>query len=242
MARIELAPNVTDIRGSFKNVVFSIWKSGKNYIRSKAGVISNPNSEDQAAARFTLQSSGANWITLTQAQRDAWEEMAQRLRLPPFMNNNGGVLNITPRVGGIMSGFNAYVGFRTAAFGAGLFAFFSDDPPLQGPQPRPPRNLAGSYASGPGTLTLTWTDPAGADPDAKIRIWVRSRERLYHRQLLTFEAIGVGTIDLTQAKGALGAFIPFLQAHTSKLLVQIDHVDITGFRSQGSNTIDVSLS
>jgi len=236
MARIKLGPNITDIRGSFKEVVYSVWKSGVAYIRSKAQVIVNPQSIDQAEIREMLQERAKAWASWSQDQRDSWEAMAQRLAgipLPP-----GGIRNLTPPVGGIMSGFNAALAFGVAsAIGPGGFSAYA---PLGEDQPDPPTNVAVAEIA-PGQIEITWTDPVTKDPDAMIRVWLRSHEKTYHKQLIGHVDLALETITLNDAKGALGQVITFTNAAPVRLIIQLDVVNPSGFRSSGSNTVEITI-
>lgn len=243
MARIKLGPNVTDIRGSIGEVVYSIWKAGVHYIRNKPAIISNPKSADQVAIRTVVAESSARWFSvLLPAQRATWEEMAQRLgSITQSVDGQGGILNMIPPVGGIMSGVNAYVAFRTSYFTAGLpMAVFNDTAPLGQDQPLNVTNLAVVWDS--INLDVTWLQPIGVDPSAVVRVWLRSRELVYHRQLAQVEAsVSLGA-SLSGAKGTQGITIPFAGISSQQILLQVDLVNARGYRSFGSETLEIQIT
>ncbi len=240
MARIKFGPNVTDIRGSIGNVVYSIWKAGVNYIRMKPNIISNPKSADQVAIRQLVAASSARWFTeLTSIQRASWEEMAQRLAsITGGVNGQGGILNIIPPVGGIMSGVNAYVSFRAAAFTAGFDPLlFIDNAPLGEDQPLNVTALNVTYDN--ISLIFTWLLPVPIDPGAVVRVWLRSRELVYHRQLANVEPAASLGASFDSAKSANGNPIVFSSAIPQHILVQVDVVNPSGYRSPGGETLEI---
>jgi hypothetical protein len=238
MAKIQLGVGFQSIRGKIGTGIYQVWK-GIQIVRNKPAVISQPNSTDQSAAREKMAEAYDNWLGLTALQRNYWEEMATQLAGYP--EPPGGIDNIVPKFGGKMSGFNAYCSLAIAAVIAG--GAWPTDPPLAEQRPSAPLSVAASYAS--PTLTITWIDPQVCDAAARVRIWLRSRHRVYHRQMLnTTLALGIQTRDETGAKGAGGFTIPFTVPEVSgneRLSIQMDTVNPSGMRSEGSNVAAVGL-
>lgn len=81
MALLKLGPMVADIRGSVGGVTFARNRGGA-YARNRTAPL-NPQSPRQVAVRTILAQLATAWtITLTQAQRDAWELYADNVPLP----------------------------------------------------------------------------------------------------------------------------------------------------------------
>lgn len=97
-----------EVRGSIGGATFSRNRSGA-YIRKRATPI-NPNTERQADARNRMTDLSIRWtLTLTQAQRDAWDEYAANV---PSSNKLGDAINLT--------GQNWYVASNALRLQAGL--------------------------------------------------------------------------------------------------------------------------
>ncbi|MBA7579015.1 hypothetical protein ES708_20881 [subsurface metagenome] len=229
-AKLVLSPLVTSIRGKLGNGIAQVWR-GIQTIRQMPKVISNPQSNAQAGTRGNLGSTYAAWLALTDPQKATWDEMAEQIadyEMPP-----AGVNNLVPGLGGKMSGFNCFVSFAMACVSAGLG--FPTDAPLAEQRPGVPTSVQAAYAT--PTLTVTWADPAVVVTGGKIRIWLRSRMGIYHKQLVLGYALATQTADLTGARGALGKTIAFAVpevAGNEELTIQLDTVNPTGLRSMGS--------
>jgi len=231
MAKLVLSPLVTSMRGKIGNGIAQVWK-GIQTLRQMPAVITNPQSAAQAKMRERLGVVYAAWAALAQADKDTWGEMAQLVGgydLPP-----GGIDNLIPKLGGQMSGFNCFISFAMAALTIG--AAVPTSAPLGEQRPTPPLNVAASYAT--PTLTITFTDPAVKESLARVRLWLRSRKGIYHKQYIGDLELAIETIDLTAARGALGKSIAFLIPEASaeeEVVVQMDTVNPSGLRSMPSN-------
>lgn len=239
MARIKLGALISDIRGAIKEQVFSIWKTGVHYVRSKAGIISNPQSRYQDVIRQAMTVASKEWFdTLTVQQRDNWNEFASGLT--PKEGGGGGILNIIPQNRGIMSGFNAYcmawaMVERCGLIHPGTFA----DSPLGATPPEAPVLTAVSHLA--GTVTIDWDDPDIVEAGAEIRIWTRSRQNICHRQMRTCVALALGTFDNTSFRGANGATILYVNA-PGHYLFQLDCIQLNGLKSPPSETREVIVA
>lgn len=242
MAKIKLGPNITDIRGTFKEIIYSVAKRGVHYIKSKASSPANPQTELQTAIRTAVQISTQRWFNvLTEAQRAGWEELAERLSTLDS-EDGGGINNMVPAIGLQGSGVNAYVSFRLRTIRAELLGSFSDDAPLGEDQPSIPLNVEGSYDSDTGTLTVTWDDPNEVDASGKMLLWIRSREKIYHKQIIEDINVGVETVDITSARGAGGNSFEFTDTTPQHLIIQMQAVNPSGYGSPGSSSVEVPIS
>lgn len=238
MAKVVLSPLVTSIRGKLGNGVATVWK-GIQVIRAVAAVITNPQSSGQQFIRKLMTDARAGWQALSGPDKNTWEEMADLVKdfpLPP-----GGINNLVPKLGGPMSGFNCFISFFMSAITAGHPAI-TGPAPLGEIRPNAPNGVNASYLS--PTVTLAWTDPTIHTTGAKLRIWLRDKQTIYHRQLLATEELAISTAALVSARGSKGATIAFTVpevAGNDRLFLQMDTVNPSGLRSAGSDVAGVSL-
>lgn len=237
MARIVLAPIVTDIRGKLGDLVFSSWKAGVNYVRTVTGVIKNAQSLSQNGTRKYITRFSKRWrSTLTQAQRDEWKTYA--LTQPGKGPSDGGINNMIKGNNGKMTGFNAFILTNMWALTAGLGPV--PDAPLAAPAPQAPSTVAVSFLA--GTATITWVTPDPAEVGAYCRIWGRIEGIVGHVQLIVNEAYDTDTKDILAIRGANGASILFTSLVGKVLHVQMDTVNPTGGKSAGSNVASAVIA
>lgn len=142
MALTSFGNGVTDMRGSI---------SGNTYTRTKAGAMTrarvkptNPQSEAQLEQRSILTELSTYWAqTLTQAQRDGWNEFGVAF---PSTNKLGAVINL--------AGFNAFQRCNGALMAAGL-AILNAAPADQDVSEL--QTLAVTMNVGAGASNITWT-------------------------------------------------------------------------------------
>jgi len=240
MARIWLSEVLNDIRGSVKNHTYSVWK-GLNYIRQKAVSIMNPCSTDQMNMRAKITSSSKRWyVTLTQIQRDLWNEYAEAMT--PKEGDGGGTKNLIPDNRGVMSGFNAYVMLNCWAWSASIttLATFIDDAPIGIDAPNAPTALACTWNSETCCVNLTWVDPVDALVGTLIRVWGVSLDGGAHKQLIGAASMPDELFNVCSMKIALGAsaFIRSLPGHYH---FQIDAIGPNGQKSPPSNICQVTV-
>lgn len=107
MAKIKLGPNLFDISGSVKDVVYAKYQRLRWAAKSKAGVYQNPQSRKQAKVREAAQKVSSIWRDdLTPSQRTKWNNWA--LYLAAMAVGCGGTRELIKHNGGIMSGYNAF--------------------------------------------------------------------------------------------------------------------------------------
>lgn len=240
-AVIKLGALISDIRGKLQNGVYSLAKGGVHYVKNIPASVTNPNSADQQVIRHILQSASKCWyIVLTPLQRTGWDELAQTLGGLAY-EGNGGILNLVPPIGMKGSGFNAFVAFWARAYAAGVAEIaLTPDAPLAEQQPTPPSGLIVGYAG--GTLSVTWTDPVISDVSAVIAVWIRSHQKTYHRQIVSYAALASSPLLITQARGALGGYIPFADVLGDEIIVQLQTVNPSGWASPGGETQEIVLA
>lgn len=233
MAKIKLSVLVDSMRGKVNNGIFQVWK-GIQIVRKMPAVISQPMSTNQVTARNLLADARAAYNALSGPDKPTWNEMAEQIKdypMPP-----GGIDQMVPGLGGAMSGFNCFISFYCAAVNAG-HAPLSGPAPLAEARPTAPSAVATSYDNVTHTLTTTWADPTESDAGAKLRIWLRSKQGIYHKQKRENYALAALTSALTSANGAKGGNIAFedLEAGgNDRVYVQMDCVNPSGLRSMGS--------
>lgn len=240
MAIIKLGALVSDIRGSLQNGVYSVAKGGVHYVKNIPASVMNPNSPDQNTARRAIMTAAKGWYnTLTAAQRAGWETLAQQLGVLESENSNG-IKDLVPAIGMKGSGINAFCAFGARSTLAGLYSGFSSDAPLGEVQPTPPLTPVASYDA--GILTVTWTAPAISDPAARVALWIRSHQKIYHKQIVSYAEL----IDLNNntdtARAALGKYLSYVNAVPFEMSLQLQTVNPSGWASPGTETLQVVCS
>lgn len=237
MARIWLSEILQDIRGSVGEHVYSVWKAGVHYLRSKAAVILNPRSSDQQNMRTRLGFIAGYWgDSLTEAQRNAWNEYAENMT--PIPLDGGGTKELIPHHGGVMSGFNAFVLNNALNYSAGNVPIGTAlaNPPNGVTPPAGPTDLECLYckANGNSVIRLTWTDPVTPAEGFRIRVWIVSNDSGVHKQLVASVANGIQTYDIDLVNVALG-IATHIDTLPGSYHIQIDAVDDYGQQSVPSN-------
>jgi len=241
MAKIQLGVLAQSIRGSVGTGIYQVWK-GIQIVRNKPAVISQPNSPYQVLARTRMNAAFQGWQGLTGSQKSSWAEMAELVKAYPMPP--GGVNNLIKPLGGAMSGMNCFISFYVAALSAGQAAI-TGAAPLGETRPDNPSGVAVSYDNVTHTATVTWVDPVLVTGAARVRCFLRSRDKIYHVQKSFDEALAVQTKAVTEAKGAGGSSIAFSipeVAGNTRLYVQMDTVNPSGLRSEASNYASDSIN
>ncbi len=235
MARIILSGLLNDIRNAMGSMVFSAWK-GINYVREKASSVSNPNSADQANIRARLTALSKRWYaTLTQGQRDLWEEYAQAMggAAESEQAQEGGQRALIPDNRGKMSGFNAFIMLNSWAYSAAVLALgvYTDDAPAVD-APNAPTLFAAAWDTPTCCLTVTWTDPEEPPTitDGRIRVWLISTQAGVHKQLVGSAAVGAETLAVCSVNIALG-MSTLIYNKPGFYLLQADFIDSFGQKS-----------
>lgn len=234
MARIKLGVILNDIRGSVGNYTYSIWKAGVQVLRSKASVISNPESAQQAKFRCNMAVMAAAWSALTVAQQAEWQDFADTK--PGFGNGDGGIRNLIKGNGGVMSGWNAFVLSNQWLKSCALAQVTAA--PLGVASPGAPTNVAAAWSV--NKIHVTWTDPAGIIAGDKIRVWITSRNGLIHKQICRIVADAVAQEDIVSFEGAGGVTVDTVD-YPGDYIIQLDCVTQTGVKSGPSAAVDVTV-
>lgn len=236
MARIKLGVILNDIRGSIGEFTYSIWKAGVHVLRSKAAVIANPMSTDQAAIRCNLANLSKLWYdTLTPEQRAAWSAFA--LTKPGMGDRDGGIYTVIKGNNGIMSGMNAYI--MVNQWLKSIDQATVNDAPVGLTPPTPPLNVEATWLS--PDLTVTWDIPQTAKMNARGRIWMACHQPNMHRQLVAVELTATTTKVITTVKAAQGKDTALADLPGNYVL-QMDTVDLDGTKSGPSEAIDVTIT
>lgn len=239
MAKGVLSPLFTSLRGKLGNSITQLWK-GIQIVRAMPSVISQPSSTRQVAIRQQIQAASVAWNNLSTPNKNSWEEMALLVKdyeLPP-----GGSYSLIPSLGGPQSGFNCFVSFYMSAVDAEHPAL-SGPAPLSEERPDAPSALTAAYVT--PTFTVTWADPVASDAGAKVRIWLKSRRRIYHTQRRAVVALAVQTLDMTSAYSGGGNLVNFTIPETAgleRVYVRMDTVNPSGLRSQPSTIVSAVLT
>jgi len=119
MAKIILSGLIQDMNGSSGATTFGKWK-GIHWMRLKAASISNPMTLAQSKVRGALSDSSRSWWALTPAQRDLWNEYADKKGSAQDSDNQEGYGGLIPKPGKLLSGFNAYIGVNQVLTSIGV--------------------------------------------------------------------------------------------------------------------------
>lgn len=241
MAVAKLGAILADIRGKLGDDIYSLARGGIHTVRSMPVTVTNPDSAHQQAIRGYFKTSSQRWYnTLTSDQRDKWEELAQQLRHDHTRLHNG-IMSLVPPIWIKGSGLNAYVSFRSRALMAG-FVTFSDDAPLGATPPTPPEIIDSEWRTAPPIdgVYAEWTTPEiYLNSNSKVAFWIRSRQRIYHRQLIAAGSISITSALLAAARSFGGVSVLFSASTPFELLGQCQTIDQNGWASPGSNTVSV---
>lgn len=171
MARITLAPIVSDVAGKIAGTVFSRWK-GRNYIR-KLVTPANPQSAAQTAQRNAMARCVELWRSLNSRVKTQLDTFATGIR---------------------MSGYNWFVGQNRVD----EVTYDSNALLPHNPDRTMVQDYA-SAAGGAGEATLTWTDPADATCDQMASFYrlveTASEENEIHHDADT--PIATATVTIT---------------------------------------------
>jgi hypothetical protein len=241
VAVAKLGSLVADIRGKLGDNIYSLARGGIHTVRAMPASVTNPNSTSQQAIRNYFKVSSQRWYSvLTEKQRREWGEMAKILNEDHTRLHNG-VMSLVPPIWLKGSGLNAYVSFRSRALMAG-FATFSDDAPLGAEQPTPPEITFSEWRTAPPIdgVYAEWSLPSVyLNSNSKFGFWIRSRQRIYHRQLVATGDVTLCCGLLAAARSFGGVSVLFSASTPFEFLGQIQTIDQNGWASSGSNTISV---
>lgn len=153
MAKFTPGPMIGAASGSIGGTTFSHNKGGA-YVRTRA-IPTNPSTAAQLARRAALATISIAWRSLTNAQRDSWDNYA---RQNPTTDALGQSMSL--------SGHQQYVGLNTRILlDAGVVI---SEPPVVGAPPAF-RTAVQSADLGLGTFDLTFTDALVAGN--KVELW-----------------------------------------------------------------------
>ncbi len=243
MPRLITSAILEDIRDSLGVMTFSSWK-GVGRLQRKPSQAPNPCSEQQSLLRAVFAQASKRWhSTLSQAQRDGWEEYARKQGSAADSKDidEAGTQNVIPNNRKVMSGYNSFVMNNSTIQVVRVFfpVAWVDDAPTQ-PPPNPPTDFACECRSigGINLIRGDWTDPLGIPgppPNvAFIRPWILSLDSGVHRQILLYVPIGIqgGALTNVRIAGGQTTVIGNVPGH---YLCQLDCIDIYGQKSPPSN-------
>lgn len=232
MAKIKFSSLVSDIRGRVGEVVYSVWKTGVNYVRSTAKSIQNPQSPEQAHVRARLTECAKYWYdTLTQPQRDTWNTYASTL--PKYTTGPGDIIK---KSAGIMSGYNAFLRNNLNAYTSSILALgaFIADAPIGITPPDPLASFAVVWDGVGNHFDISFT--GGTVPGTNVRVWVRSLDVPVHAQVGDTPTVIAGVTTIADVYTKLGRTIP-VDSMPGVYEFQADVVDSNGQDSPASQMV-----
>jgi hypothetical protein len=244
MARVLMTNLISSITGRFGGGVFRNWK-GLTVLSALPDSVDNPSSSAQANAREILSYCSKQWAGLDDTTRGGWEGVAAQLseQWDHFSNEVGTkTVIVTPRGPFTAIGALCSVHGLLASVDAWDTADVLQTPPAGKGAPVAPTDCAFTQDPVSGNVTVTWTDPTewgqGAT-DGYVRVWLRSENGIYHRQLVGSAAGGVETLTFDRLRTANGGQSTVAPGWT---IVQLDAVNEFGLRSApaGGTTGDLA--
>ena len=233
MAWFKLGEIMTDIRGSVRNHVYSVWK-GRHVLRTNAELIGNPATHEQAdLRRHTSRLTKRYHRDLNDTQRAGWESFAKSQGSKSSGDHKKGQQGVIPRNMDLMSGVNAFVMTNYLIWTVGGTEI--DDAPKGINPPTIPEKGECEYVPVDKKITVPITFPEwgpareGVTPDGKVRVWLRGPGVVYGRIEQTVTgAPGESIVVDIETYRELHTAQPL---HPGKFTVQLDAVNSWGLRS-----------
>lgn len=151
-----MSPLITDARGTLGDLVYSIWRAGVHYVRTKAVDPLYPGTDLQHLMRDAKIAALAAWTALTQDQKALWEEYAQQFgSRNQDLDQGGGTRNLIPHHRPPITGQNAFIQCYLRMARAGLAPVLT---PPTNPPPRQVEDLDINWNPGTNQLDVTWKD------------------------------------------------------------------------------------
>lgn len=224
---------VSQIIGKLGNVDYMRWKN-KNVVRQSPASVLNPNSDAQVVMRDALGQASIDWFkVLVQAQRDAWEAFAKSRNY--YQKVPSGIRRLPQGSEQKYPGKDAFVQTYCLCVSAGVV------PPWDPPFSKSPRgiitDLQAAWDDFLEFFEVTWTSPADATYDDKLRLWIDSEQEFFHKQIVALIEPPFASVPVGYVNGALGNPIAISTYRDSWVLFQADIVSSDGIKSGGSNTI-----
>jgi len=243
MARAKFGPLCTEVNGRVGNLIFYVNKAGISCIRQMPNTIKNPCSERQAQMRARPSIFNRAWDQLTDSQRALWGAIADLNYRKS--TGEGGVLVLIKGSKEKITDKNAFFQANHLARDVGATTIIAS-PQLKIPVPNNIVNLNAVFVpaedGSSAKVTLTWDVPTTATSDHFIRIWMKSRQKLFHKQFVDFAPVLDKTKDILQVRAAEGVYqkMNFFKGGTA--YIQVDTVSrSSGWASPPSTTLALRL-
>lgn len=243
MAWFKLGEIMTDIRGSVRNHVYSVWK-GRHYLRTNAELVGNPQTDPQADLRRKMSELSKRWNRdLDDTQRAGWESYAKTQGSKGAGDKDKGGEGIIPQNKGLMSGVNAFCMTNFLIWTVGGTEI--DDAPMGINPPTIPEKGECEYDPVNKKITVPiifpeWGPPReGITPDGKVRVWVQPPKGVHSRIEKTVTgAPGESIVVEIETYRELDTAQPLCPG---KFTIQADAVNSWGLRSGPSAKNEVVL-
>ncbi|GAH70565.1 unnamed protein product, partial [marine sediment metagenome] len=239
VARLIPSSLLIGLRGSIGAQSFSVWRKSIYYVKTKVDHISQPDTVAQQSVRNKLRSMVIWWKNaLTQAQRDEWGTFAKSRR--DLDNQAGGMRQIIQGNSRPGTGYHSFIELGMNKATAGFVpAIPLSDPPFDEIPPDGINALFASYRGAPNDdMIVEWVEPDTYPPDSRLRLWIRSPNNIYHRQISETPAIADETDTIIGAQSVGGATVLFSAlAHNMPIYLQADVIAPSGQLSSPSNTV-----
>jgi hypothetical protein len=235
MAKITYGPLVSKISGKLGDVVFSMGKTGSNYVKMRQTKTTNPSSANQSLQRSIFAQLTKAWDALNATQQGVWNTYAA----------NGYGKRIVPTGGGAREVIHGNTG---RGGGKGLYIYVNQNilrlagtaitaPVPNAVIPDPFATLA-AICTG-GVITVTGTGAAGTNYG---QIWIVGKGKLPHRQI-AFDGLIGSAMTFYTVNGGKGTPINLSTLYGQKVYIQAEVIQkSTGLASNPSETVEVTIA
>lgn len=234
MAKVIGTPSVSAIYGSAGDTTYVRWNSKINYLKAKTHIVNQPNTARQTAVKDALATYATLWKeTLTTAQRDLWEAYAKQIATKA--PSPGGMRDLIRGQSGRGRGFHAFISTSMLLDSAGLA--HRDEPPLSDTPPPCIDTFACVWDNVDNEIDISWVQPTGSDDSEYVRIWIRSPQNLFHKQIIAAPIITDLAASVDAVYGLAGVKINLVDmADNTIFYVQADVVHPYGQLSTKTDT------
>lgn len=237
MAKVKPSPLYATIVGSVGTITFQQYNTQTLVAKQKILKSTQPFSGKQVAIQTALGALSAFWNAfLTPQEKNAWEQFGYRLNYDPETSQGSRAI-IRGNVGHL-NGYNSFISVNILRASLGITAVLRAAPLTQ-QKPITPFYIA--TWSGPGnSIRIDLTPLPLPFTYTYVRIWIASRNALFHKQILGLIIPPSTTEYFAQVTGKAGTAILFEHMPSNTpVLIQADQVNALGLASPPSTTSDL---
>ena len=231
----------TEARGKIGDRIFSVSKKGKQFSRKRIKP-SQMVTPSRKAAQSNFEPLNDAWKALPQEKKELWEKAVglRVLRKNPEIRSRALIRIPSARI----SGSNYFMEVNLLAQSVGQTGIITEPPLIVFdrriewlPIPLPPVPVIRNAVLDGSKLTVFWVVPENSQPSRFIRIWVKSRGKVFHAQLAAKAPAEAGQVTVSELRGPKGAVVDGAKLAEATILIQAEVVDRdNGLASNPSRT------